>query len=603
MAPCKVAYWQSGAFAAVIRCAKVGLTPYLPNSLLNHSCKPPLQAVNTMDHKRNLLLAALAVVSYLLLLAWNNDFPAQVATAGAQLATTAESGSLDLPVTTAGTTSDIPAAPGQVVAVDPVSPQSRIITVRTPNQVAQIDLLGGDIISLSLPRYPKALETPNDPFQLLRNDVLETYVAQSGLVGRNGPDGNSNGRPLYKSAQTTYTTDSGELTVDIVTATSNGVAITKRFIFNSDDYLIRQQYLINNNSTAEWRGNVFGQLKRNNGTDPSSSTGMKLNNFLGAAMTSPDDPYMKLDFGDIDDGEEPVAMAGGWIAFSQHYFLGAWIPPAEEQNTYSVRRNESGEYLMGYVGQEFAVAPGAALTLESALWAGPKNQDRLEELAKNLGLTIDYGMLWFVGYPIFQLLSWINSLVGNYGVAIILLTVIIRTLFYPLSAKQFASQAGMKRLQPKMNQLKERYGDDKQKLMQAQMELWKKEKVSPFSGCLPMFLQMPVFLGIYWVLNESVELRQAPFFLWYQDLSALDPFFILPILLGGAYYLQQHMNPMPTTDPMQAKMMKFMPVIFSVFFLWFPAGLVLYYLANALLGILQQWYFNQRLQTVPANDG
>jgi len=556
-----------------------------------------------MDHKRNLLLAALAVISYLLLLAWNNDYPARAVVPSTQLATTAESGSLDLPIAAAGAASDIPAVPGQPVAAAPVSPQSRIITVRTTSQVAQIDLLGGDIIALSLPHYPKTLANPGDPFQLLRNDALETYVAQSGLVGRNGPDGSSTGRPLYRSAQAVYAADGGELVVDIVATTTDNVNITKRFIFNSDDYLIRQQYVINNASAAEWRVNLFGQLKRNGSTDPSSSTGMKLNNFLGAAMTSPDDPYMKLKFSDIEDGEEPVTMPGGWIAFSQHYFLGAWVPPAEEENTFSVRRNETGEYLMGYVGNEHTIAPGATMTLESALWAGPKNQDRLEEIAPNLGLTIDYGMLWFVGYPIFQLLSWVNSLVGNYGVAIILLTVIIRTLFYPLSAKQFASQAGMKRLQPKMNQLKERYGEDKQKLMQAQMELWKKEKVSPFSGCLPMFLQMPVFLGIYWVLNESVELRQAPFFLWYQDLSTLDPFFVLPILLGGVYFLQQHMNPMPTTDPMQAKMMKFMPVIFSVFFLWFPAGLVLYYLANALLGILQQWIFNMRLTAVAANDG
>ncbi len=555
-----------------------------------------------MDHKRNLLLAALAVVSYLLLLAWNQDFPTQAAPTGPGLSTTAETGSLDLPVAVPVTGNDVPATAGAAVQTAPLSPQARIVTVRTPAQIAQIDLLGGDIIALSLPRYPTTLETPNDPFRLLQNDALETYIAQSGLVGRDGPDGNSSGRPMYQSAQSSYAIDSGELTVDLVTTTISNVRITKRFIFSADDYLIRQQYVIDNLGTATWSGNVFGQLKRDEGNDPSASSGMKLNNFLGAAMTTPDDPYVKLSFDDIEDGEDPVEMTGGWIAFSQHYFLGAWIPAADEQNTYSVRSNSNGEYLMGFVGPERTVAPGASLTIESALWAGPKNQDRLEEISTNLGLTIDYGMLWFVGYPIFQLLSWINGMVGNYGVAIVLLTVVIRTLFYPLSAKQFASQAGMKRLQPKMQQLKERYGEDKQKLMQAQMELWKKEKVSPFSGCLPMILQMPVFLGIYWVLNESVELRQAPFMLWYQDLSALDPYFVLPILLGAAYYLQQHMNPMPTADPMQAKMMKFMPLIFSVFFLWFPAGLVLYYLVNALLGILQQWYFNMRLKVVAATD-
>jgi YidC/Oxa1 family membrane protein insertase len=250
------------------------------------------------------------------------------------------------------------------------------------------------------------------------------------------------------------------------------------------------------------------------------------------------------------------------------------------------------------------VPAGQEVTFETALWAGPKDQYRLEAISPDLGLTIDYGMLWFVGYPIFWLLTQINDLVGNYGVAIVLLTCVIRLLFYPLSKKQFRSQLAMKRLQPKLAQLKERYGDDKQRFVQAQMELWKKEGVNPFSGCLPVLLQMPVFLGIYWVLNESVELRQAPFFLWYHDLSMPDPYFVLPLLLGAAYFLQQHLTPMMTTDPMQAKVMKFMPVMFCAFFLFFPAGLVLYYLANALLSITQQWYFNFTAgkETLPAND-
>jgi YidC/Oxa1 family membrane protein insertase len=545
-----------------------------------------------MDHKRNLLIAALVVVSYLLLLAWNKDYPATPNVPVETATVPTQSQSLDLPT---ATTSDLPQTAPTAAAAAPATPSQNLITVNTPTQRVLIDTVGGDIVRLSLPQYPIALQTPDDPFVLLRNDSAGVYVAQSGLIGRNGADSNANGRPRYASAQDSYSVTEGELTVDLSLTTAENVSIIKRYTFNASDYLIKLQYLITNNGSAPWSANMFGQIKRDGSTGQSTTSGMRLNNFLGAALTSPDDPYIKLDFEDIEDGEDPIEMTGGWIGFSQHYFLGAWVPAAEEQNTLSVRSNTSNEYLLGFVGQEHTIAPGQSLTLENAFWAGPKNQDRLEEISPGLGRTIDYGKLWFVASPIFHLLKWINNLVANFGLSIVLLTVVIRILFYPLSAKQFASQAGMKRLQPKLAQLKERYGDDKQKMMQAQMELWKKEGVNPFSGCLPIFLQMPVFLGIYWVLNESVELRQAPF-LWYQDLSAMDPYFILPILLGGAYFLQQHMTPMVTTDPMQAKMMKWMPVAFSVFFLWFPAGLVLYYLANALLGILQQWYFNVRAE-------
>jgi YidC/Oxa1 family membrane protein insertase len=557
-----------------------------------------------MDYKRNLLLAGLAVVSYLLLLAWNKDYPVQ-----APVPSVANAATQDLSITDATKTnsSDLPQissipATTTVPAVTAVLSASQVITVDTPLQRITIDTLGGDIVALALPQYPTSLETPNNPFQLLQN-TSRLFIAQSGLVGINGID-SSGSRPRYQSAQTAFSVSEGELQVDLTFTTTNNVAIIKRFIFNANDYLIRQQFLVTNNGNTAWSANQFGQIKRDASSDPSSKSGgigVGLNNFLGAAITSPDDPYSKVAFDDIDDGEEPILMQGGWIAFSQHYFLSAWIPASEQQNTFSVRKNNDRNYLLGFVGPEQVVAPGQTAAFESSFWAGPKNQDRLEEISPNLGLTIDYGMLWFVANPIFHLLSWINSVVNNFGIAIILLTIVIKTLLYPITAKQFASSAGMKRVQPKLAQLKERYSNDPQKLQMATLELWKKEKVNPFSGCLPPLLQMPVFLGIYWVLNESVELRQAPFMLWYQDLSAMDPYFILPILLGAVYFIQQHLTPMPSADPMQAKMMKFMPVIFSVFFLWFPAGLVLYYLINALLSIFQQLYFNSRVKPVNAD--
>lgn len=551
-----------------------------------------------MDIKRNLLIVALAVVSYLMLLAWNRDYPAQLAVEDSTTPAIP-----DLPAAPAsGGQTDIPAAPqpaqqgatpGQAVAQ---TQTSSTITIETPKQVVTIDLVGGDIVHLALPHFPVSLERQDLPFVLLDAQSSMRYAAQSGLVGTNGPDSAATGRPRYQSAQTRYSVDEGELQVDLVLPVQNGVSITKRYVFNADDYLIRIQYLVNNAGSSEWRANAFGQIKRSNVADPSTRSGFGIRTYLGSVMTTPDDPYDKLDFSDLDDAARNYAMTGGWVGFSQHYFLSAWIPAADAQNNFSLRKNASGEYLMGFVGSETIVAPGQSAVLESAFWAGPKDQYRLEEIAPNLGLTIDYGKFWFVAYPIFSLLTLINDQIGNFGWSIVMLTLVIRLIFYPLSVKQFRSQANMKRLQPKVAQLKEKYGEDKQKFMQAQMELWKKENVNPFSGCLPPLLQMPVFLGIYWVLNESVELRHAEFLGWYHDLSAMDPYFILPLLLGAAYYLQQHMTPMMITDPTQEKVMKFMPVMFTVFFLWFPAGLVLYYLVNAVVGILQQWYFIRKTE-------
>lgn len=548
-----------------------------------------------MDVKRNLLLVALAVVSYLMLLAWNNDYPVD-----AEIADTpaiVQPPDLSPTPNTGNIANDLPQVQGQAsTVVTPAPATATLITISTPYQLVTIDLRGGDIVKVALPRFPATLAQKDEPFVLLNNENL-VYVAQSGLIGANGPDASATGRPLYSASESEYSITEGQLVVDLKTTAPNNVEITKRFIFSANDYLIQIQYLINNNGASSWKANLFGQIKRDRSADPSATAG-KLGNrtYLGAVLTAPDDPYKKLNFGDIDDREETYAMQGGWIGFSQHYFLGGWVPPQSVVNNYSLRRNSNNEYILGFVSSEVLVEPGQSQTIESAFWAGPKDQYRLETIAPNFGLTIDYGMLWYFAYPIFWLLTQINDLVRNYGLSIILLTVVIRLLLYPLSAKQFRSQASMKRLQPKINQLKERYGDDKQKFMQAQMELWKKEKVNPFSGCLPVLVQMPVFLGIYWVLNESVELRQAPFMLWYQDLSVMDHYFVLPILLGGAYYLQQHLTPMMVTDPMQAKMMKWMPVIFSIFFFTFPAGLVLYYLANALLGIVQQWYFTRKLE-------
>jgi len=561
-----------------------------------------------MDIKRNLILVALAVVTYLMLLAWNEDYPADGggsdAGDNAPLAIAEQIPDSPTAVTAASAVDDLPdipaAAPAatdaaQVADAEPVA-ASRIITVSTPKQQVTIDLVGGDIVEISLPEFPVSLESPDEPFRLLRQDAGMTYVAQSGLIGRNGPDASAGGRPLYRTDATSYTVDSGEESVDLTYTSPAGVVITKQFIFNADDYLIRVQYLVENSGSQPWQANMYGQIKRDGSGDPSMSGGFKLNTFLGAAIKTPDDPYVKYDFEDIEDGVDAVEISGGWIAFSQHYFLGSWIPDSASLNNFTMRRNNAGEYLLTFVNPTLVVAPGENASVAASFWAGPKDQYRLEEISPDLQLTIDYGVFYFIASPIFWLLTQINDAIGNYGFSILLLTLVIKIILYPLSAKSLISMAKMRKLAPKINALKEQCGEDKQKFMQAQMELWKKEQVNPFGGCLPLLLQMPVFLGIYWVLNESVELRQASFILWYDDLSQMDPYFILPILMGAAMFVQQMITPMQTADPAQAKMMKFMPLIFMVFFLWFPAGLVLYYTANSVLSILQQWIITKQVE-------
>ena len=562
-----------------------------------------------MDIKRNLILVGLAVVSYLMLLAWNNDYPAGLpAVIPANQSTTNASTeqTVDLPVppatfvtaeTDANDLPDLPAS-AEASAIPTINTVSaaQIITVTTPKQIVTIDLLGGDIVGLSLPDFPVSLDLPDEPFPLLRQDSEMVYIAQSGLIGRDGPDANPQGRPLFASAQNTYSITSEEQSVDLLFISADGVEITKRFIFSAEDYLLRVQYLIANRGRNPWQGNMFGQIKRDGNEDPSQIGGFRLNTYLGAAINTPDDPYVKYDFEDIDDGVSALETIGGWVAFSQHYFLGGWIPDASTSNSFTMHRNTQGEYLLTFINPPINVAPGDTGTIEAGFWAGPKDQYRLDEISPNLDLTIDYGLFYFIASPIFWLLTQINSKFGNYGVSILLLTLVIKIILYPLSAKSLKSMAKMRRLAPKINEIKDRCGDDKQKFMQEQMALWKKEKVNPFGGCLPMLLQMPVFLGIYWVLNESVELRQASFIFWYDDLSKMDPYFILPILMGAAMFVQQMLTPMQTADPAQAKMMKFMPLIFMIFFLWFPAGLVLYYTANSVLSILQQWIITKQVE-------
>ena len=552
-----------------------------------------------MDITRFSLYGALAIVTYLMLLAWQEDYPPVIDSITNTEATSAVANDLpDTPSVQAPDT-QINSTPTTAAVSTPSinttqSDAAGSISITTDTLKLNVELKGGDITSLALPQYLKQLNVRDDPFELLEQNFTRSYVAQSGLIGRDGID-NSN-RALYSASQTTYELAEGEnqLNVDLITRTESGIEIIKRLSFERGSYLIDVSFIVTNTSESAFQANAFGQIKRDGFDDPSSAGGFG-RTYLGFVTTSADDPYIRIDFEDIDDASLTTDVVGGWIGFSQHYFISVWIPPVSDTNRFTTRKNDSTQYFGEFTGSAFSVPAGSTGQYDMQFYAGPKEQYELAEIAPNLELTIDYGFLFFLAAPIYWLLTQIDSVIGNYGFSNIALTFVVKALFYKLSETQYRSMAGMRRLMPKMQQLKESYGDDRMKLQQATMELYKKEKINPFGGCLPMLVQMPVFISLYWVLMESVELRHAPFMLWLQDLSVRDPYSILPLLMAGSMYLQTSLSPTPA-DPMQAKVMKLMPVMMGVLFLWFPAGLVLYWLTNGVLSIAQQWYITRKIE-------
>ncbi len=553
-----------------------------------------------MDLTKFALYTSLAVITYLLLLAWQEDYPPLIDDGIAEQASNIDPTSSLVKINDVPTQLPSSSGPGAPLtsrsanANTESEPTGKHIDILTDTLKLSIDLSGGDIISLSLPKYLKQIDVADDPFSLLESSPGRNYVAQSGLIGNNGID--NSGRAIYDSMYDNYQLEDDQeiLQVDLVNNVQSGVIVTKRFTFRRNSYLIDIEFLVENNSETTWEANVFGQIKRDNFDDPSSVGGLG-RTFLGFVTTTADDPYIKIDFDDIDDRSESIETTGGWIGFSQHYFLSAWIPNVEQANRFTTRKNDTNQYFGEFTSGAFTVSANSTGSQKIQFYSGPKDQYVLADISPNLDLTIDYGFLWFLAAPIYWLLTHIDSMVNNYGVSIILLTLVVKALFYKLSETQYKSMAGMRRIMPKMQHIKDRYGDDRMGLQKATMDLYKKEKINPFGGCLPMLVQMPVFIALYWVLMESVELRHAPFMGYLTDLSVRDPFFILPLLMGATMFLQTRLSPAPA-DPMQAKVMQFMPIMMTVLFLWFPSGLVLYWLTNGLLGILQQWYITGKIE-------
>ena len=547
-----------------------------------------------MDARRAIIMVGIAIVSYMLVLKWSDDYgKSSVASTAEPVQQFTSSSVPSIAVQPTGN-EDAPVMSEDVLQVSAVSaPSTQWIEVQTDVLNLRIDPQGGDIVYASFKKYPQSIEAKDVPFVLLEQSNMRTYVAQSGLVGKNGID--KKGRALFSSEQTKYEMSDGqdELVVKLSFQQAD-VLINKVYKFNRGDYLVQLGYDVQNQGSQTWQANFYAQFKRDQSADPSKMESMGMNSYLGAAVTRPAERYFKVDFDDMDDGAFKEKISGGWVAFLQHYFLGAWVPSAESSHTYSIRK-AGDHYISGYYDDALVVEAGSQGSTFTGLYLGPKDQEKLSEIAENLDLTIDYGWLWWVAQPLFWLLTFIHSLLGNWGWSIIFLTIIVKAFFLPLSAKSYRSMANMRRVAPKLAALREQFGDDRQKLSQEMMGLYKKEKINPLGGCLPILVQMPVFIALYWVLMESVELRQAPFMLWIEDLSIKDPFFILPLIMGASMFVQMQLNPAPA-DPMQAKVMKLMPIIFTVFFLFFPAGLVLYWVVNNLLSITQQYIITKQIE-------
>ncbi|MGI9311418.1 MAG: membrane protein insertase YidC, partial [bacterium] len=478
----------------------------------------------------------------------------------------------------------------------------QLIRVATDLVRAWIDPRGGDLVRLELLRHPVSVDQPQQPFVLLHRDAPRLFVAQGGLIGA-GREYPNHGVE-YASARFDYALgDDDRIEVALDWTAPDGVAYQKVFRFARDSYRIEVDYRIDNRSARPWSGFAYGQLKQTR-IEQDSSLGIlgRLPSYHGAAIYTAEEQYEKIDYDDMLEANLDRATASGWVSMLQHYFVAAWLPhgAAGYQFFSGVGGDvDNRQYRIGYKTTEpVRIAAGESGVVATALFVGPKEQYRLrEQNADGLLLTVDYGWLTPIADPLFWLLDKIHGVVHNWGWAIILLTLLVKAIFYPLSAASYKSMAKMRKLQPRLQTLKERYGDDKQRFQQEMMKLYKSEKVNPAGGCLPILVQIPVFIALYWTLLESVELRQADFMLWIKDLSIPDPYFVLPLIMGASMLAQHFLNPAPV-DPLQKKIMMAMPIVFTVFFLWFPAGLVLYWVVNNLLSIAQQYYITRKYQAL-----
>ncbi|MCH9697372.1 MAG: membrane protein insertase YidC [Gammaproteobacteria bacterium] len=567
-----------------------------------------------MDNYRFFLLALLVTLSYALWQNWQidyneayrrslspegEDFRAKSDQQNSETSTDTfiygevpeSQASADLPA--ANTTEKPAAVPNTIKAA---TADSQRILVTTDVYRLEIDTTGGDVRLVELLQYPKTKKDPDSPIKIL-NDGKDGafFVAQSGLIGSPGIKTPTHRDQFRASASSYSLSDNDVLDVPLVWTQPSGLQVTKTYRFKRGSYEIEVEQTVQNNSNTVWSGQQYLQLQRTGLREEDKSFFVR--SFTGAVTYTEEDKYRKHEFADLEDENISEITKEGWIAMIQHYFLSAWIPPVEDVVRIYSKALQNGRYIIGAISpsSQVNVQPGKAVTLTSQLVVGPKIQKDLEAIATGLELTVDFGVLTFIAKPIFWLLTKFHEFAKNWGIAIILVTFSIKALFFKLSEKSYKSMARMRKLQPKLESLREKFGDDKQRMNMEIMQLYKREKVNPLGGCLPVMVQIPVFISLYWVLLESVELRQAPFFLWIQDLSTKDPYFILPALMGLSMFIQQKLNPTPI-DPMQQQIMRLFPVVFTIFFAFFPAGLVLYWVVNNTLSIMQQWYITRQIE-------
>jgi YidC/Oxa1 family membrane protein insertase len=556
-----------------------------------------------MDNYRLILIFSWVFLLMLLWQAWEIDYgpkPVQAPTqemaslpSGAAGAVPgadpgADPGAIPAVSTPTGTASPTP-------TVESAAPAATPIRVKTDLYTLTLSSRGGTVTELFLNDYPVSLKAPETKFQLMRPEPPDLFIAQSGLIGADPAQAPTH-EAIFSSDRTSYEMEPGqqELRVELAWESGSGIRVIKSYRFQRGSYLVQMEQRVENRSDAPWTGREYRQLMRTAAGEYSGSS-FFLYTYTGAALYSPQEKFQKVSFDDMTSQKLQRDVTDGWIAMIQHYFIGAWVPPRGEQNHFYSNALPDGRYVIGAYGQPVTVASTASHSFASGFVAGPKLQDHLESIAPGLDLTVDYGLLTFISKPIFWLMQWIYDLVGNWGWSIILLTLLIKLAFYKLSETSYRSMAGLKKLTPRLQALKDRYGDDRAKMNEAMMKIYKEEKINPLGGCLPILVQIPVFIALYWVLLESVEMRQAPFILWIDDLSTKDPYFVLPLIMGVSMYIQQKLNPAPP-DPMQAKIMMSLPFVFTIFFAFFPSGLVLYWVVNNVLSIAQQWYITKQIE-------
>ena len=560
-----------------------------------------------MDFQRLFLVGALVLVLTLLYQKWLM-FEAETADSqrSAQIETTHGGEAVTLEATAKAT--DVPSAPPVVTERANVSAPTPTLANRAPaantrQRVevitdllrAELDTYGGDLRVLDLITYPEKLGAPDVPFRLLTDSGPDLYWVQNGLLGSQSDLPNHHSE--YTATNKRYVLAEGKDRIEVpLHIEKDGVHYRKVYTFYRDSYYVDVRYEVQNNTNQEWRGYLYAQFVSTETSDDENTSFLglgRLPSFTGGAIYTPDEKYKKIGFDDMREQPLVQKTTSGWVAMLQHYFVGALLAEKESQYEFYSLVNGTGattRYSMGYKHlAPLSVAAGRRGEMTARMFVAPKENTRLVEADRQLELAVDFGWLTPVSAPLFWLLTQIQRVVVNWGLSIVLLTALVKLVFFPLSAASYKSMAKMKKLGPRMKTLKERYGDDKQKFQQAMMEMYKKDKINPLGGCLPIVVQIPVFIALYWVLLESVELRQAPLALWIHDLSAPDPYYVLPILMGASMFVQQLLNPAPV-DPMQANIMRILPIVFTLFFLWYPAGLVLYWLVNNLLSIAQQWF-------------